>query len=368
MVLAAVALTFALLAALALRAWRRPARTAPITDADGRVVPGSVATLERVTLGGVEQALLVRSLDPRNPVLLYLHGGPGTSELGMLRRHNVPALERHFTVVVWDQRGAGRSYAAREPAAGLTVEQLVSDTLELAELLRRRFGQDRIVVVGHSWGSALGALAVARRPDLFHAFVGVGQAVNMAEGERASYAWALAAAERAGDAAGVAALRRIGEPPYPLPLRKALTTQRRILGRHGGEVHGSRSGGMPTFLRALLSTTEYGWPERLDVFRGVFHAMDTLWPQILSLDLERQVPALGVPVFLLEGRHDWEAPSVLAARWFEKLEAPRKELVWFERSAHFVNTEEPEAFHAVLIERVRPVATRVRPSGSVPAC
>jgi pimeloyl-ACP methyl ester carboxylesterase len=351
----------ALVAVLVLVAWLRPARTAPITDARGREVPGSVAALERVRLGGVEQALLLRSVDPRNPVLLFLHGGPGTSELGMLRRHNVPTLERHFTVAIWDQRGAGRSYAAREPAENLTVEQLVSDTVELSELLRRRFGQSRILLAGHSWGSALGALAAARRPDLFHAFVGIGQVVNIAEGERRSYAWALEAAARAGDASGVAALRRIGPPPYPLPLRRALTTQRSVLGRHGGEVLGSRQGGMPTFLRALLSVTEYSWPERVDVFRGVFHAMDRLWPQILDLDLGRQVPALEVPVFLLEGRHDREAPSALAAQWLETLRAPRKELVWFERSAHFVNTEEPDAFHAALVERVRPHALAAEP-------
>ena len=349
-----------LLTALLAAAWRRPASTAPITDAQGRPLPGSIAVLERVDLGGVAQSLLIRGRSVANPVLLYLHGGPGTSELGMLRVHNLPALEAHFTVVVWDQRGAGKSYAARVPEAAMTVEQLVSDTRELSERLCRRFHQERIYLVGHSWGSALGALTVRRHPELFAAFVGVGQVVNMREGERLSYEWALAQATAAGDARSVAQLRAIGPPPYRGELRPKLVTQRRILGRYGGEVHGSRSGGMATLLGGLLRSSEYSWPERIDVFRGVFTAMRLLWPQILSIDLFVQAPELEVPVYFLEGRHDQEAPAALAERYFEVLRAPRKALVWFERSAHFVNTEEAEAFNRFFVERLLPETAAAR--------
>lgn len=353
----------ALLATLVVRAWRRPGTTAPITGPGGRPLPGSVASLELLTLGGVPQSVLVRGRDVRNPVLLYLHGGPGTSELGMLRAHNLPALEGHFTVAVWDQRGAGRSYAARVPAEALTVEQLISDTRELAEALRRRFGQERIYLAGHSWGSALGALTVQRHPGLFHAFVGIGQVVDVAEGERLSYEWTLARARAAGERRAVATLERIGPPPYPLPIRPSLVAQRRLLARYGGEVHGNPRGGMGTLLRGLLGASEYAWRERLDVFRGVFLGMDVLWPQIRSIDLFTQAPELEVPVYLLEGRHDMEAPSSLAERYHEVLVAPRKALIWFERSAHFVNTEEAEAFNRFFIERLLP-ETRPRPGAA----
>jgi pimeloyl-ACP methyl ester carboxylesterase len=341
-----------LLAALLAWAWWRPGTTAAIRGPDGLVLPGSVATLELVPLGGVAQGLLVRGRDERNPVLLFLHGGPGTSELGMLRAHNLPALEGHFTVAVWDQRGAGRSFAARRPSSGLTVAQLVSDTCELAALLGRRFSQDRIYLAGHSWGSALGVLAVQRAPERFHAFVGIGQVVDVAEGERLSWEWTLARARQAGDRRAVATLERIGPPPYPLPLRPSLVAQRRLLARYGGEVHGNPRGGMGPLLRGLLSASEYGWRDRINVFRGVFHGMEALWPQIRSIDLLAQAPELRVPVYFLEGRHDMEAPAALAERYHLALVAPRKALVWFERSAHFVNTEEPEAFNRFFVERL----------------
>ncbi len=327
------------------------ATTAPITDDRGQPLTGSIAALERPTIGGVAQSVLIRGRSVDNPVLLYLHGGPGTSELGMVRLHNLPALERHFTVAVWDQRGAGKSYAAREPVAGMTIEQLIRDTHELTELLRRRFQQRTIFLVGHSWGSLLGVLAVQRRPELYRAYVGVGQAVDMREGERLSYEWALEQAEKAHDARSVRRLRAIGPPPYTGELRPKLMVQRRILAKYGGEVHGTRSGGMPTLLSSLRAS-EYSWVDRINVFRGVFVGMRLLWPQILGIDLRLQAPELKVPVYFLEGRHDHEAPAGLAERYFGALRAPRKALVWFERSAHFVNTEEAEAFNRFFVERL----------------
>jgi pimeloyl-ACP methyl ester carboxylesterase len=345
----AVIASTALLAALA---WRRPRSTAPIVDATGRPLPRSVATLERVQIGGVEQGLLIRGHDVANPVLLYLHGGPGTSEIGMVRTHNMPVLEKHYTVAVWDQRGAGLSYAAREPESGMTVEQFIADTRELTLLLCRRFQQPKIVLVGHSWGSVLGVLTVHRYPELYHAYVGVGQVVDLQEGERLSYAWTLAQALTAGDRRSVARLKAIGPPPYLGKLRSKLMTQRRILGQYGGEVHGNPRGGMFTLLRGLLASSEYSWPDRINVFRGIFANMRSMWPKIVSIDLRLQAPEIGVPVYFLEGRYDHEAPAELAERYLEQLRAPRKTLIWFERSAHFVNTEEADNFNQFFVDRL----------------
>ena len=357
--MSALVIALVLLAALAVTiGWLRPGSTAPIVDARGKPVPGSIAVLEMVKLGGVAQSLLIRGQSAANPVLLFLHGGPGTSELGMLRVHNIPALEKHFTVVVWDQRGAGKSFAALEPAWGMNVEQFISDTRELSALLCRRFDQERIYLAGHSWGSALGALTVARHPELFRAFVGVGQMVNMQEGERISYQWALAQAEAARDSRSVAKLKEIGAPPYSGDLRSKVMSQRRILGKYGGEVHGNPRGGMFVLLGCLLKATEYSWPDRINVFRGIFASMRLLWPRILSIDLMEQAPELKVPVYFLEGRHDYEAPSALAERYCRALRAPRKTLVWFESSAHFVNTEEADAFNRFFVDRLLPETYR----------
>ena len=334
--------------------WSRRASTAPIKDAWGKTIPGSIAYLERFMLGGVEQGMLIRGINVDNPVLLYLHGGPGTSELGMVRQHNIPALEKHFTVVVWDQRGAGMSYAARSPESGMTVEQFIADVHELTLLLCQRFGKTKIYLVGHSWGSALGLLTVQRYPDLYYAYVGVGQVVNMREGERLSYAWASEQAEQAGDTRSIKKLKAIGPPPYLDDFRSKLMTQRGILGRYGGEVHGNRNGGTFILLRALLLASEYSWADRINVFRGIFANMRLMWPKILDIDLMKQAPELEVPVYFLEGRHDYEAPATLAESYFQMLRAPRKELIWFEQSAHFVNTEEAELFNRFFIDHLLP--------------
>jgi pimeloyl-ACP methyl ester carboxylesterase len=353
-----VLIALVLLVALVVVACLVPGSTSPITDARGRPLPGSIAALEMVTLGGVEQSLLIRGRNVANPVLLFLHGGPGTSELGLVRAYNLSALERHFTVVVWDQRGAGKSFAALRPVSGMTIEQLISDTRELTVLLCHRFAQQKIYLVGHSWGSALGALTVKRYPEWYHAFVGIGQAVNMQEGERLSYQWTLAQAEQAHDARSVARLKQIGAPPYSGDVRSKVIAQRAILARYGGEVHGNPRGGLFITLRCLLKATEYSWPDRINVFRGIFATMRLMWPQILSIDLMEQAPELKVPVYFLEGRHDQEAPSVLAEQYFQVLRAPRKTLVWFEKSAHLVNVEEAEAFNQFFIERLLPQTHR----------
>ncbi len=348
-----------LVALVVLIAYLIPASTAPITDAQGRPVPGSIAVLEEVTLGGVEQSLLIRGQNVANPVLLYLHGGPGTSELGMVRAYNIGALEKHFTVVVWDQRGAGKSFAAIEPVSGMTVEQFISDAHDLSVLLCQRFNKRKIYLVGHSWGSALGALTVERHPELYHAYVGIGQAVNMREGERISYEWTRAQAEKARDSRSIAKLREIGAPPYSGDLRSKVVAQRGILGKYGGEVYGNPRGGLFIVLGCLLKATEYSWPDRINFFRGIFASMRLMWPQILSINLMKQVPELKVPVYFLEGRHDYEAPSALAEQYFQVLKAPCKTLVWFENSAHFVNTEEADAFNQFFVNQLLPETYRL---------
>jgi pimeloyl-ACP methyl ester carboxylesterase len=145
---------------------------------------------------------------------------------------------------------------------------------------------------------------------------------------------------------------RIGVPPYPPPMRAKVMTQRAILAKYGGEVYGSRRGGLPAVLRTLWHTSEYGWLDRINFFRGIFASMDLLWPQIMTIDLFRQAPRLEVPVYFLEGRHDYEAPSILAQRYYDELVAPRKQLIWFERSAHFVNVEEADAFNRFFVDEL----------------
>lgn len=155
-----------------------------------------ISSMEKVRLGGVEQVISIHGADSTKPLLLILHGGPGFSELLLFRSYN-RELERDFVVVHWDQRGAGLSYDPAMPASALSISQLTSDAYQLVSLLKQRFGRKKIFLLGHSWGTVLGALLARDYPEDFYAYVGVGQMVNLVEGEKASLAYVLDKAQKA---------------------------------------------------------------------------------------------------------------------------------------------------------------------------
>jgi pimeloyl-ACP methyl ester carboxylesterase len=314
-----------------------------------------MSTLEKVRVGGADQWILERSENIDNPIVLFLHGGPGTSQL-TLNRRNTRDLERFFTVVNWDQRGAGKSYPAIRNVQRMTIDQFVEDTRELTLYLLRKFDKARLVLVGHSWGTVVGALAVARYPELYSRYVGVGQTANMTDGERASYRWTLEQARQHGHRKAIDALVSMGPPPYKRDWQKNTLAQRRYLGRFGGEVHANRRGAFDLVVGSLLFSREYTLTDRINFFRGILGSMRLLWPQLLEVDLFKSVPELRIPVLFIEGRHDHEAPAEIAERYFDALKAPSKELIWFEDSAHMPNSEERDKFNQVMVGKVLPIA------------
>ena len=321
---------------------------------DRRRYPNGLAVLEQVPVNGTRQWILIRSESAINPVVLFVHGGPGTSWLTLMRRNTQP-LEKYFTVVNWDQRRAGKSFAAGRADADMTMEVFVDDVIALSSDLARRFHKNKILLVGHSWGSVIGVIAASRRPDLFSAYIGIGQMSRMAESELLSYKWTLEQAERANDHPSVKKLTDIGPPPYTgNDWRAKFLTERRILGKHGGEYYGSTSGAFGVVLRNLVFSREYTMIDRINFFRGVLKSVRALYPELSRIDLFVQVPEVKIPVYFCLGRHDYEVPSALSAKYFEVLKAPQKQLVWFERSAHLPNTEEKDKFNEFMITTVLP--------------
>jgi pimeloyl-ACP methyl ester carboxylesterase len=323
----------------------------PVSPTGKARSPKRLAALEEVSIGGTGQWIFQRSDNTDNPV--FLHGGPGTSQLSSNKRHT-RTLEQFFTVVDWDQRGAGKSYGAIKDREKMNIDQFVEDTRELTVYLLKKFRQQRLVLVGHSWGSVIGVLTAARYPELFHCYVGIGQVANMAEGEAASYRWTLEQARKNNDRRAIRALEAMGAPPYTGNWQAKTVSQRRYLARFGGEVHGSTHGAFDLVIRSLLFSREYSLPDRINYFRGIFGSMKLLWPELMQVNLFKSVPELKIPVFFIEGRFDREVPAPIAARYFEWLKAPSKELIWFERSAHLPNFEEPELFQKALVEKVLP--------------
>lgn len=312
-----------LVAVLAVWLSQRLAATTPITSANGQPLPGSIATLEKVTLGGSEQWITIRGQDVSKPVLLYLGiGGPGAGGLPA-NAMMFAALEKHFVVVNWDQPGTGKSYNA-VPIATLTVDRFVADAHELTQLLRARFHQEKIYVFGLSWGTILGIKLVQQYPELFYAYVGNGQMVNTTENDRIGYALALKLAEEWGESSTVNRLRRNGPPPYVgrgMALKYAAYNN--VL---------FRSMDSPTLDLVLLLVPqfarEYGLVDRVNFARGLIDSFPVVYSQLHDLDFTTQAATLDLPVYFLVGREDVNAVAALVERYYNELDAPHKELIW----------------------------------------
>ena len=327
---------------------RHLGKTSAFRDSKGEVVPGSIAEVRYLNLGGVEQWVMIRGQSLGNPLLILLHGGPGISETHFFRRCNA-TLEKAFTVVYWDQRGAGRSFDRTIPRSSMTVERFIADLDELVGIACERVGTRKTVIFGHSWGSALGVLYASRFPDKVAAYVGSGQIGNSMAGEAASYAFALAEAEHLGNRKVVAKLRAIGPPPHT---GRELLTERFCLSRIQGDMR-------PSYLWKT-ATTLFGAPEfsLLDLpnLRSIPFSINAMWNEVSRIDLTTQVPALTMPILFFLGRNDHVVPSDVSAAYFDIVKAPSKRLVWFEESGHEPFVDEPAKFNRAMVELVRPLA------------
>jgi proline iminopeptidase len=326
--------------------------TPAFRDSSGSVVPDSVATMERMTLGGIEQSVTIRGRNIKAPILILLNGGPGMDAIGMWRNHNA-ALEDHFVVVHWTQRGSGRSYSSDIPIKSMTISQFVADLEQLIGVLKRRFRQEKVVLAGHSWGTSIGVAYAQAHPEDLSAYVGIGQIANGAEGERRTYAFTLAEAKRRGNAEALADLKKIGPPPYPID---SLLIQRGWLEKFGGAWHEPRS-----LLQLMLTSykaSEMTWYDGVKFNAGIDFSLNVLGPEIDKVDWMDKATRFAVPIFIVSGRYDRNTDANLAHEYFDKIEAPAKQFKWFEKSAHSPPFEEPQAFNDFMIKEVLPVASR----------
>lgn len=351
----------AALPVVALATWiALPAHTPPILGTDGTPVPGSIAELTTVPLGEHDQTIMIRAYSPDKPVLLYLNGGPGQSGLPFTRVV-LDDLSRDFVIVDWDQRGAGKSYSALDPTETLTLDQAINDTLELTNYLRQRFAEPKIYVVGESWGSILGVLAVQRQPDLFYAFIGSGQMVSPRETDLRFYQDVLDLAARDGNAELAAQMRAYGPPPYadtPYANFAAAGQYEALYAPYTPSQAymdlGNASGIGPFGVLA----SEYNLVERFNVLRGLMDMFTVLYPQLQQVDFRRDVPRLEVPVYILDGTAELAARRDLAREWFSTLEAPTKRMFTLDNAAHSVAFEQFKAFGTIMRETVLPETYR----------
>lgn len=330
--------------------------------------PKGIEELKSVKIGGIDQWLHIRGRNRSNPVLLYLHGGPGSPMIGYMDAIMRP-WEDYFTIVHWDQRQTGKSYyPVNDESEPLTVQQMINDTEEVVGYLRSHLRQDKIFVLGHSWGSVLGMHMAKLHPDWLHAYIGVGQVVDSGEGERVLYERLCHHAREKKDEKLLAELKAIAPYPDPDNLGSSVAENtgfvRKELARLAGEANmrytpfddllsminfdrlisphltfsdigNAIYGGSPAFCRPPYTFTEEVKTNNL--------------PRDLGYEFE-------VPIFFFTGEHDWQTPKILSDKWFAEIRAPHKELLCFGESSHFVVNEEPGKVLVALVTKVLPMA------------
>lgn len=319
--------------------WRlRGTSTAPIAT------PNGIAELKQVELNGYPQWVLIRAHDVTNPLFLLLHGGPGESSL-WLAHHTMTELERHFVCVNWDQRGAGKSLLPGPDPSTMTAEHLYEDTVALIDILLERFGQQKVFVLGHSWGGLLATRLAQRRPDLLHGVILMNPSIDNRRGEDLSYAWALEQARAARDDKAVKTLEQLrGSDTYT---KSGKFAERQVLFRYGGV---TRTDPMK-MAHLMFEAPEYSFADCLRSFsmKALRFSIPLMADELAGIDVTKEIWDLGVPVFFFIGRHDHTVPSELSEELFASLQAPRKERIWFEDSAHTPDLDETAKFQQEVI-------------------
>lgn len=320
-----------------------------MTDRDGSPLVGSISEKAYVEIGGVRQGMFIEGRDAANPVLLYLHGGMADH---FLTERYPTGLEDEFVVCWWEQRGTGISYDPKAPKNAVTAERLIADTLELTDHLRRRFGRERIYLMGHSGGTFFGIRAAARAPERYHAYVGVAQMADQLASEREAYEYMLARYRELGDDRMVRKLQAAPVTAEGMP-REYLFVRDTAMHRLGvGTTRDMRSILTGIVLPQLMSR-DYTLAEKARTWRAKANAgVSILWDEIMTTNLTEKLPGVPLPVYFLQGAHDRTCCYDTAKAYLDRLEAPVKGFYTFEESAHSPMFEEPGKTMRILREDV----------------
>jgi pimeloyl-ACP methyl ester carboxylesterase len=311
-----------------------------------------------VSIGGIEQWVTIRGQDRANPVLLFLHGGPGEVTSCWTFALFAP-WEEHFTVVQWDQRGAGRTLRKNGPAiaSSLSVDRMTQDGVELAEYLRKHLGEDKIILVAHSFGSLLGLQMVRTRPDLFYAYVGTGQVADETKNYAAAYDALLKKARAVGNQRAIDDLTKVGPPPYSSGEGYAVQ-------RNWSNAFEGADEFLPGTLGLTLVAPGCSVQDINDSTAGQALSADRLVPQTKSSGPKDLGLKFSIPIFFFQGAEDFTTPTVLARDYLEAIQAPRKEFVAMDGAGHFAVFMHSDPFLKELVTRVRPLAVARQAGGA----
>lgn len=310
---------------------------APSLAAGGHIRSPGIHEARYVRIGGIDQWIQIRGDDRSNPVLLWLSGGPGFSTIPSTAKYR--NWEKYFTVVMWDERGEGKTFVRSGKSVGptMTIDHMTADGIEVAQFLSRRLHQRRIVLLGHSWGSILGIHMIRRRPDLFSVYVGTGQVVQLERDAEAAYPLLIQRAKDLHNTLAEKQLEDVGPPPYPDSPKKWVWVK---------------------WANALDPGVDSGgsWTPPPYIMQGAMWSQGLMWNSIVRDDL----PALGtnfqVPIVFIQGAQDRLTVTKLTRTYFEQIHAPQKDFAVLPGVGHLAIFTAPDAFLHVLVVRVLPIA------------
>lgn len=305
-----------------------------------------VRLLDKVILGGIEQCILVRGINEQNPIILFLHGGPGLPMMPF-HQHFQSNIEEKYLVVHWDQRGTGKSYSENIPINSMNLSQILADAHELVLLLKQRYCKYKIYLAGHSWGSIIGINLIHLHPGDFYGFISIGQVVDFSKSLIISHAFALEKAKERGFEDAINELIGIGEPPFNEDDAK-LSVILRNVERFGGKMHNEVS--FPSIANKCEDYTEF---DVKNIPKGLEFSDTYLWSEVVKTNMMDNFIEFKVPIYFLCGKYDYITPTKLIEEYCNKINAPAKKVIVFENSAHYPYIEEPDEFSQAITEVLR---------------
>lgn len=328
-----------------------PGKLVSLKDMDGNIIPNSISEKVWIEINGIRQGMFIRGENPDNPVILYLHGGPGTPLLPFISYfEKSERLEKYFTVCYWDQRGSGMTYRSFTDPSTMTIEQMIEDTHKVTKYLQSYLGQEKIYLMGQSWGTYLGVKTIEKYPENYLAYIGIGQLSDQTQSERIAYDYILQRARETGDIKVIEKLEKFDPHSNDFPQNDYLIKVRtKILNKYGlGMLHeGVTIGKM---MKCLIAFKGYTLSEKIAFLQGADFSMEHLFQIVMKDNLFESSPTFDVPFYILQGIYDYQVSYVLAKKYLDFLQAPKKGFFMFENSAHSPNMEEPEKFVQIVRE------------------
>lgn len=316
-------------------------KTPAIKDQHGKVIANSIAEVKKIMIGGVNQYLMIRGNSINNPVILFIHGGPGQSEIGYIRECQ-RELEEKFIVVRWDQRGSGLSSKGISKES-LNLNTFILDVNEITDYLIKRFNQSKIFISGHSWGTIIATNVVKNTPEKYLAYIGVGQVVDAKEGEKISYDYTMSEAKKQNNVKVIKKLEKIGPPPYKpedFLMRAQCLSMLGCVFKTKPKINMGKT---------LMSSSEYNLSTKLGYIRNALTCSKILTSEMLQVKFLEDIKELEVPIYFIMGKYDYHTPTVVVEKFYNQLQAPKKDFILFENSAHVPQLEENEKFNKTLI-------------------